>query len=159
VRVASAVWDPAGLGSWPSLWRSHYGRSHGVLVVYDITDRQSWTYAKQWFDDVRNTLLRSDQQQDKDKTVPPLLLGTLYLSHHVSIIIEPCAHSLRDSWDQERSGGESSGVSARRAGARPRAGRHRVGRGQRAHRGQRYVAGQQHCCGREAHHTRVVCVW
>merc|ERR1712137_537603 len=47
------IWDTAGQESFRSLTSSYYRGSHGALVVYDITNEDSFEHLGTWLDDVK----------------------------------------------------------------------------------------------------------
>ena len=47
-KIKLNVWDTAGQDRFKSLTQSYYQGSHGILLVYDITDRSSFGNVKQW---------------------------------------------------------------------------------------------------------------
>ena len=56
-----------------SISRAYYRGAHGMLVVYDITSRQSWENVKRWVEDVRRTLPEHDP-------MIPFIVGTCALA-------------------------------------------------------------------------------
>lgn len=46
------IWDTAGQERFKCICRSYYKGSHGVIFVYDITDRQSFRDIEDWVKDV-----------------------------------------------------------------------------------------------------------
>jgi len=50
--VKLQIWDTAGQERFKSICRSYYKGSHGVIFVYDITDRQSFRDIEHWVEDV-----------------------------------------------------------------------------------------------------------
>jgi GTPase SAR1 family protein len=69
--VMHAVWDTAGPERFRPTIRSYYRGACGMLVVYDITSRQSWENVKRWVEDVRRTL--------PDQMIP-FIVGTCALA-------------------------------------------------------------------------------
>lgn len=47
------IWDTAGQESFKSITRSYYRGSVGVLVVYDVTRRETFDHVQQWYNDVK----------------------------------------------------------------------------------------------------------
>eukprot|EP01094_Clydonella_sp_ATCC50884_P000757 TRINITY_DN10580_c0_g1_i1.p1 TRINITY_DN10580_c0_g1~~TRINITY_DN10580_c0_g1_i1.p1 ORF type:complete len:230 (-),score=77.33 TRINITY_DN10580_c0_g1_i1:375-980(-) len=52
-HVKLQIWDTAGQESFRSITNSYYRGSHGALIVYDITNRDSFQFMRSWLDDVR----------------------------------------------------------------------------------------------------------
>ena len=47
------IWDTAGSESFRSITRSYYRSAAGALLVYDITNRESFNHLALWVEDVR----------------------------------------------------------------------------------------------------------
>ena len=46
------IWDTAGKESYRTITSSYYKGSHGVVLVYSITDRQSFEDLPKWIDEI-----------------------------------------------------------------------------------------------------------
>jgi len=55
-RVALAIWDTAGQERFHALGPIYYRDSHGALLVYDITDLDSFQKVKNWVKELRKML-------------------------------------------------------------------------------------------------------
>ncbi|XP_076081990.1 ras-related protein Rab-8A-like [Mytilus galloprovincialis] len=66
------VWDTAGQQRFHSVTRKHYRGVQGIVLVYDITDRKSFTHLSFWVDSVNKGITNSKNQYD---TVPIILVG------------------------------------------------------------------------------------
>jgi Ras-related protein Rab-1A len=61
------IWDTAGQERFRTITSSYYRGAHGIIVVYDVTDQESFNNVKQWMneidryanDKVRNCLVSS----------------------------------------------------------------------------------------------------
>ena len=42
------IWDTAGQDRFRAVTRSYYRGAHGIIIVYDITDKESFDNIKQW---------------------------------------------------------------------------------------------------------------
>jgi len=73
------LWDTAGQEQYRSLTRSYYRKSHGAIIVYDVTRRESFTKLEEWITAVReesgneNTQLllvgnKTDLAEDREVT-------------------------------------------------------------------------------------------
>mmetsp|Transcript_112010 Transcript_112010/g.327564 ORF Transcript_112010/g.327564 Transcript_112010/m.327564 type:complete len:211 (-) Transcript_112010:499-1131(-) len=51
-NVRMTIWDTAGQERFNSLHQSYYHGAHGVVLVYDITDRQSFEHVRGWMKEV-----------------------------------------------------------------------------------------------------------
>lgn len=46
------IWDTAGQERFRTITSSYYRGAHGIIVVYDITDAESFTNVKQWLHEI-----------------------------------------------------------------------------------------------------------
>ena len=46
-------WDTAGQERFRTITSSYYRGAHGIIVVYDITDRESFENVKQWLNEIQ----------------------------------------------------------------------------------------------------------
>merc|ERR1719330_2342013 len=53
VRVKLQVWDTAGQERFGRVTNSYYRGCHGVVVVFDLSDRESFDRVDAWFHQVR----------------------------------------------------------------------------------------------------------
>lgn len=51
-RVKIQLWDTAGQERFRTITASYYRGSHGVIVVYDITDRTSFQHVRMWMEEL-----------------------------------------------------------------------------------------------------------
>jgi Ras-related protein Rab-1A len=55
-RVKIQIWDTAGQERFRTITQTYYRGSHGMIVVYDVTDRSSFDKVNYWIQEViRNT--------------------------------------------------------------------------------------------------------
>eukprot|EP00731_Ephydatia_muelleri_P000214 Em0001g214a len=52
-RVKLQIWDTAGQERFRTITQSYYRSAHGVLVVYDITNAESFDHVIHWLEDVK----------------------------------------------------------------------------------------------------------
>ncbi|EFA77183.1 Rab GTPase [Heterostelium album PN500] len=52
--VKLQLWDTAGQERFKSITQTFYRGSHGVIVVYDITDSKSFDRCRNWIEDINN---------------------------------------------------------------------------------------------------------
>ena len=52
VNIKLIQWDTAGQDRFRTITCSYYRGSHGILVVYDITDRESFENIKTWMQEI-----------------------------------------------------------------------------------------------------------
>jgi Ras-related protein Rab-1A len=48
----AAQWDTAGQERFRTITSSYYRGAHGIIIVYDITDRESFDNVKQWLNEI-----------------------------------------------------------------------------------------------------------
>lgn len=53
-RIKLQIWDTAGQEAFRSIIRCYYRNSAGVILVYDITNRQSFNNVKFWLNEIKN---------------------------------------------------------------------------------------------------------
>lgn len=58
-RIKFQIWDTAGQERYRSVTRSYYRGAAGALIVYDVTNRESYNHLINWLADAR-TLARVD---------------------------------------------------------------------------------------------------
>ncbi|XP_071374213.1 EF-hand calcium-binding domain-containing protein 4B [Centroberyx affinis] len=65
-QVALQMWDTAGQERYRSITKQFFRKADGVVVMYDITDEQSFTAVRQWLTNV---------QEGAGEDIPIMLLG------------------------------------------------------------------------------------
>merc|ERR1712038_2057685 len=65
-RIKLQIWDTAGQERYKNLTQNYYRGAHGVMLVYDVTDEQSFEDVKTWIRSI---------DQNCDTSVQKILLG------------------------------------------------------------------------------------
>ena len=65
------IWDTAGQERFRSITKGYYKDSQGLLLLYDITNRESFDYLDKWILGVKDSL--GDDDKDNDKYIIILL--------------------------------------------------------------------------------------
>ncbi|KAF3789308.1 GTP-binding protein [Nymphaea thermarum] len=72
------IWDTAGQERFRTITSSYYRGAHGIIVVYDVTDQESFNNVKQWLNEIDryasenvNKLLVGNKCDLTDKKVVP----------------------------------------------------------------------------------------
>lgn len=76
-RVNLAIWDTAGQEKFHALGPIYYRSSNGAVLVYDITDQDSFQKVKNWVKELRKMLgtdiclviVGNKSDLEKDRTV------------------------------------------------------------------------------------------
>jgi small GTP-binding protein len=53
VKVKLQIWDTAGQENYRAITRSFYSKSHAVVLMFDLTRRNSFDLIQSWLDEVR----------------------------------------------------------------------------------------------------------
>ena len=51
-KVKLTIWDTAGQERFKTITSSYYKGAHGIIVVYDITDRDSFNAVHTWMSEI-----------------------------------------------------------------------------------------------------------
>lgn len=66
INIRLQIWDTAGLESWPTLTRTYYKNTAGVIIVYDISDRESFENLEGWVEQV---------ERNRSYVMPIMIIG------------------------------------------------------------------------------------
>lgn len=80
-RVQLAIWDTAGQERFRTLTSAYYRGAHGVVLMYDATNRESFSNLSYWLGEI--------QSQSTHSTVVKLLVSTKHdRGEHVVVPLE-----------------------------------------------------------------------
>ena len=51
-RVKLQIWDTAGHERFRTITTSYYRGAHGIVTVFDLTDRESFEHIEKWLDEI-----------------------------------------------------------------------------------------------------------
>ena len=75
--VQLQMWDTAGQERFRTITRSYYRGSQGIVVVYDVTDNESFENVQHWFDEIEKNAggsvikLLVGNKSDRARLLPP----------------------------------------------------------------------------------------
>ena len=52
-KIRIQIWDTAGEDRFRSITRNYYKGAHGIVLIYDVTDQQSFQHIKDWVDKIK----------------------------------------------------------------------------------------------------------
>ena len=53
-RIKLMIWDTAGQERFRTITSSYYKGAHGIMIVYDVTNRESFRNIRSWMSEVDN---------------------------------------------------------------------------------------------------------
>mmetsp|Transcript_19489 Transcript_19489/g.33466 ORF Transcript_19489/g.33466 Transcript_19489/m.33466 type:complete len:209 (-) Transcript_19489:341-967(-) len=51
--IKAQIWDTSGQERFRAITKAYYRGAHGVLIVYDVTKRESFDHVQHWLDEVK----------------------------------------------------------------------------------------------------------
>ncbi|XP_026887373.1 ras-related protein Rab-18-B isoform X2 [Electrophorus electricus] len=96
-RAKLAIWDTAGQERFRTLTPSYYRGAQGVILVYDVTKRDSFTKLGNWLNELETYCTRNDlvkmlvgNKIDKDNREVDRNEGLKFARKHSMLFIGPC---------------------------------------------------------------------
>jgi len=65
-NIKVQIWDKAGAEPFRSIIKNYYGKANGMVLIYDVTNKQRFYNLKNWINQIRNEI--------SDK-IPIILVG------------------------------------------------------------------------------------
>ncbi|XP_017557969.1 ras-related protein Rab-18-B [Pygocentrus nattereri] len=97
-RAKLAIWDTAGQERFRTLTPSYYRGAQGVILVYDVTKRDSFTKLENWLNELETYCTRNDlvkmlvgNKIDKDNREVDRNEGLKFARKHSMLFIEASA--------------------------------------------------------------------
>ncbi|KAK1803091.1 hypothetical protein P4O66_021621 [Electrophorus voltai] len=84
------IWDTAGQERFRTITSSYYRGAHGIIVVYDVTDQETFTNVKQWLQEI---------DRYASKNVNKLLVGNKSDLTNKKVVNNKTAQDFADSLD------------------------------------------------------------
>lgn len=64
-KIKLQIWDTAGQERFRTITATYYRGTHGVIVVYDVTDRDSFDNVRRWMTEIDNNCDGGDNAVNK----------------------------------------------------------------------------------------------
>ena len=68
-KIQLQIWDTAGQERFRSITKNIYKGAHGILLMYDVTNKETFKHIKEWINNIRDNI---NNQIDK---IPLCVLG------------------------------------------------------------------------------------
>ncbi|XP_014093293.1 ras-related protein Rab-35 [Bactrocera oleae] len=75
LRIKLQIWDTAGQERFRTITSTYYRGTHGVIIVYDVTNGESFANVRRWLDEIQNNcdvvnkVLVGNKNDDPDRKV------------------------------------------------------------------------------------------
>ena len=67
-KITVKIWDTAGQEQYKAITKNYYKNADGVIIVYDVTDRESFEKVQEWVQSISDNT-------DKDKNVQKVIVA------------------------------------------------------------------------------------
>jgi hypothetical protein len=84
--AASLQWDTAGQERFRTITSSYYRGAHGIIVVFDVTDQESFNNVKQWLNEI---------DRYANENVNKLLVGNKVRLPLPAVVCQDCIYALQ----------------------------------------------------------------
>ena len=88
--VKVELWDTAGQEIYRTIVRSYYRKSHGIIIVYDVTDEESFQDVESWITDI-------NRHRENEPII--LLLGNKIDLNRKRVVTEERARTLANRYN------------------------------------------------------------
>ena len=61
VKIKLQIWDTAGQDKYKTITQNYYRNSDGVLIVFSIDSRESFSSVRNWIEDLSQTITETTQ--------------------------------------------------------------------------------------------------
>ena len=62
LNVPVKIWDTAGQERFRSITKSYYRNAHGIIIVFDVTDKISFAHVKHWLSEIEKSMDTTDTE-------------------------------------------------------------------------------------------------
>ena len=69
------LWDTAGQERFRSITKGYYKDSQGLLLMYDITNQETFDNVEKWIENIKDSLGEDDKENDNNNKYIIILLG------------------------------------------------------------------------------------
>ncbi|MEE6515960.1 hypothetical protein FKM82_025132 [Ascaphus truei] len=95
------IWDTAGQERFRTITSSYYRGAHGIIIVYDVTDQESFSNVQQWLEEIQryasdnvDKLLVGNKSDLSNKKVVEYTAAKTYAdSLHIPLLETSAKHS------------------------------------------------------------------
>lgn len=93
-KISLEIRDTAGMERYRSLTKSHYKGAHGAMLVFDVTNEDSFNHMKHWYDDLKT-------YSSQDQNIAVLLVGTRCHKTKERTVMDKSARAFAENHDMK----------------------------------------------------------